>query len=514
MSRRSGAQSLAASPTLVGAITTLIIIVAIFLAYNASSGLPFVPVYRVSVVLPNAERLLPNNEVRIGGTRVGIIESVTPVINQENGEAAAKVGLKLDKSVEPLPEDTTARVRYKSSFGLKYLELTRGDTGSVPEGGEIPISQASEQVEFDDVSNTFDAKTREAVRGSLEGFGSALAARGDSLNETVQNLNPLLSYLRPVSNTLADPGTQLGRFFRELGDAARIVAPVAEQQAQLITNAAISFAAISSDPEALRDTISGGVPALEQGTVALRSSRPFLADLAELAERLRPGVRALRAALPTFNSALTVGAPVLAETPPVTRELRRVFSRLDSVVEQPQTKTTLLRLRDTFDTTADAAGYVAPFQTVCNYFNYYFNNFANAFSERAGEGTTLRNLLVNAPGGAGLLPPPTSNPKFSTLSDLPMAPLTDYSAIQANGRRSTFELVPNRGRFDPHVQPITHAPAYAPALTPDGQPDCQIGQTGYSLGQHLTPGQPASNPADAATLIPGAQGLTFTGRAP
>jgi hypothetical protein len=40
---RGRAQSLAASPTLVGAITTLIVIVAVFLAYNASHGLPFVP---------------------------------------------------------------------------------------------------------------------------------------------------------------------------------------------------------------------------------------------------------------------------------------------------------------------------------------------------------------------------------------------------------------------------------------------------------------------------------------
>ncbi len=45
-----------------------------------------------------------------------------------------------------------------------------------------------------------------------------------------------------------------------------------------------------------------------------------------------------------------------------------------------------------------------------------------------------------------------------------------------------------------------------PARLPDQS------KTGYSLASTY-PGQPASNPADAATLIPGAQGLTFTGRA-
>ena len=35
--------ALASSPTMVGAITVLIVIVAVFLAYNANTGLPFVP---------------------------------------------------------------------------------------------------------------------------------------------------------------------------------------------------------------------------------------------------------------------------------------------------------------------------------------------------------------------------------------------------------------------------------------------------------------------------------------
>src|SRR5438067_1904705 len=115
MRGRGRVQSLAASPTMVGAITTLIVIVAVFLAYNASNGLPFVPVYRISAILPNAARLSPNNEVRIGGSRVGVVESIEPVINKENGKTAAKLNLKLDKSVQPLPADTHVRVRYKSS---------------------------------------------------------------------------------------------------------------------------------------------------------------------------------------------------------------------------------------------------------------------------------------------------------------------------------------------------------------------------------------------------------------
>ena len=39
---------------LIGAATVLVVIVAVFLAYNANNGLPFVPTYQIRVEVPNA----------------------------------------------------------------------------------------------------------------------------------------------------------------------------------------------------------------------------------------------------------------------------------------------------------------------------------------------------------------------------------------------------------------------------------------------------------------------------
>src|SRR3954447_24681837 len=146
---RGRGTSITSSPTMVGAITTLINVVAVFLAYNANSGLPFVPVYRVSVTVPNAARLTHDNEVRIGGTRVGVVESIDPVETTPSGQlvsatskpqggntccVAAQMNLKLDKSASPIPEDSIFRVRYKSTFGLKYVEIVRGTGPPAPDG--------------------------------------------------------------------------------------------------------------------------------------------------------------------------------------------------------------------------------------------------------------------------------------------------------------------------------------------------------------------------------------------
>src|SRR4051794_41763155 len=71
MSRRRGMGALSASPVLVGAVTVLITVVAVFLSYNANAGLPFVPTYDLKANLPNAANLVAGNDVRIGGGRGG-----------------------------------------------------------------------------------------------------------------------------------------------------------------------------------------------------------------------------------------------------------------------------------------------------------------------------------------------------------------------------------------------------------------------------------------------------------
>ena len=78
MSPRRGQAALTASPVLVGAVTILVTIVAVFLSYNANSGLPFVPTYDLKANLPNAAQLVKGFEVRIGGARVGFLSKIEP----------------------------------------------------------------------------------------------------------------------------------------------------------------------------------------------------------------------------------------------------------------------------------------------------------------------------------------------------------------------------------------------------------------------------------------------------
>src|SRR3982751_6313278 len=510
---------------MVGAITTLIVIVAVFLAYNANNGLPFVPTYKVSADLCDAARLGPNNEVRIGGNRVGVVESIDTVPAPPNSgcEAAdgssastvAKLNLKLDKSAEPLPADSTVRVRYRSSFGLKYLEITRGTSqNGLAAAATLPLSQSQEQVEFDDVYNTFDTPTRENSRRVLQGFGDAFAARGASLNEAIGALNPLFANLRPVSKALADPSTQLVRFFPELADAARIVAPVAVDNAEQFTNGAIAFGAISSDPESLRDTISGGPPALEAGIRSLPVQRPFLADFAEFSRLLRPGISDLRAALPELNQTVLLGSKVLPRTVQMNHDLQDVMSNLNDLVADPSTLTSLNRLGDTFNLVQDAGRKIVPFQTVCDYWNYWMTYLTSHFELPTPFGYAER---VIPPSIAGSTSP----------NSLPRNPMDNYSGGQGDGRYSSNSLAaPNQGKFSPlngpvnggtfpgyqnNGIPILHGNPYGPSVS-DGRANCQAGQTGYALGEALIPGQHKDNPTFGVSNVAKAAGVPPLGK--
>src|ERR1051325_177748 len=101
MKTRGG--GIAGNPVLIGAATVLVILVAVFLSYNANKGLPFVPTYTVEAELPNAAQLTVGNDVKAGGSRIGAVTQIKPR-QLSNGQVIAVVRLTLDKDAGPLPE--------------------------------------------------------------------------------------------------------------------------------------------------------------------------------------------------------------------------------------------------------------------------------------------------------------------------------------------------------------------------------------------------------------------------
>jgi phospholipid/cholesterol/gamma-HCH transport system substrate-binding protein len=411
MRNRSGLSGVASSPILVGAVTVLVVIVAVFLAYNANNGLPFVSTYNLKARVPNADALVKGNEVRIGGVRVGVVKKVVPVA-VGNGEFAAELSLSLDKSAEPLPVDSTIIVRPKSALGLKFLQITPGDSKRGFKAGErIPVSSAHpEPVDIDEFFDMFDKPTRQAIRQNLAGFGNALAGRGPQINEALGALRRAVTSGQPVLRKIVEPSTDFAGFWRALEDLSATVAPVAETQASMFVALDRTFAAFArvSRPF-IQETIEKSPPTLDAANADLPVLRPFLRDSARFFTALQPGARALGETSPVIAASLHAGVPVLKASPVLNAQLQPTAEALVDFQEAPGVFNGLELLTDTNRVLKPALTFIAPSQTVCNYISLTFRNLAASTRGASNYGHWLSFISFQPPEGPNAETTPASS---------------------------------------------------------------------------------------------------------
>jgi virulence factor Mce-like protein len=448
---------------LVGAVAVLVTIVAVFIAYNANSGLPFVPTYDLRAELPDAQKLIEGNEVRAGGFRVGVVDEIRTRRKVVDGEerSIALLHMKLDQTVEPLPLDSRVAIRPRSALGLKYVELVPGSSGrAFRAGATIPLRNAGPDAgEVEHFTAIFDDETRASTREAIQGFGDALAGRGPSLNQTIRELSPLLRRLEPVARNLSDPRTELGGLFPRLGRALRELAPVAAVQGDFYAGAATTFAAIGRDPDSLRATIEEGPPTLDASIRSLRVQTPFLARFADVSRRLQPGARQLRLSLPAVNDALRVGTPVLLRVPELGVDLERLSRALEDLGRNPSTLLALRDLRQALRVTRPLIEYVAPYQTVCNYFVYFW----------APSGSHL-SQVVRAPDGHAV---------GTTQRILSQLGARTGNGFGTSASSRPVDVPPGIDPQSPGAGPALHSQRPSPAVDERGRADCQAGQWGY-----------------------------------
>jgi virulence factor Mce-like protein len=463
MNRRRS-NSLAGSPLLIGAITTLIVVVAVFLSYNANNGLPFTPTYDIKVQLPEASGLQKGNQVRIGGERVGVISALSPYQDPSTGRLTAIVSLKLEKKVQPLPADTTALVQSVSTIGLKYLALERGHSPrSLKAGGTIPVAQTREPVDIDQFFNMFDKKTRLANQVNLTSFGNGFAGRGIGLNETFATLRPLVTNAIPVLHNLNSPQTGFGELFVALDRAAKEVAPVASQQAEFYSDLDTFFTAFASVTPSLEQTIEGGPPALRQATHSLPFEAEFVNKTATFMHLLRPSARILRTVAAPLGHAFEVGAVNVRAATALNPEIAEATQAFAAFAKNPIVTTGIEDLTHTLGLGNPLLAGLAPAQKNCNYVTLAFRNLASVLSESIGVGTVGRAAAVLAPDGPNNEGLPSSAPANGPSVD--HTPTTGGIAAKPIDNNHL------------HINPY-------PNVGGPGQPlECEAGNEPYAQGQ-------------------------------
>jgi phospholipid/cholesterol/gamma-HCH transport system substrate-binding protein len=397
MNRTARQSSLTASPVLVGAVTILVTVLAVFISYNANSGLPFVPSYELSVTVPDASGLVRGNEVRVGGKRVGTVAAIDAV-PRAGGPPAATLELKLDQRLSPLRSDTRVTVRPLSPLGLKYLELVPGRSGRpLAAEARLPLRQATETVELDQVLNAFDDELRRSLQVAVDGLGIGVAGRGSDFNSLLADTPPLLGRLERVAANVGDPRTGLDGALRGADRVTGELAAAGPSLGGFVENADTTAGALADVRGPLGDSLEAAPPAAAAGTEALRAARPVLGDAEALVKDIAPGLRELRPAATRLHAALDTGVPVLRRATGLAGRLDETLAAVESLARDPATRPTLRMLRAALVSAAPTLEFLAPLQTRCNYLGLWTRNVVSTISEGDVSGTWFRTLVVLEP---------------------------------------------------------------------------------------------------------------------
>ncbi|MCW2783658.1 MAG: virulence factor Mce family protein [Marmoricola sp.] len=202
------------NPVPIGAISILVIIAFILIAFKAGS-LPIIgggDTYHAS--FSDSSGLKANDEVRIAGVRVGKVTGVT--LNDGHVEVTFKI-----RTSSHFGTETGAQIKVKTLLGAMFLALEPAGPGQLKKGSTIPVSRTrsaydvvqafsgladrAEKINLDQLSTSLNdlsaatANTPAALKSTLTGL-SALSANVAARDGQI---NSLLTNLRKVSGVLS-----------------------------------------------------------------------------------------------------------------------------------------------------------------------------------------------------------------------------------------------------------------------------------------------------------------------
>ena len=253
-------------------------------------------------------QLVPGNQVLVGGQPVGTIEEISLT-----DDAQAKVRINTE---QPLHEGTTAVVRATSLSGIanRYIAVSPGPN-SAPEladGATIGTDKTTSPVDLDQLFNTLDKPTRNALAKVIEGQATVYTGRNEAARRTYKYFAPGLQATDRLLSELTRDQQALSTFLVQGDRALGAIADRRDDLAALTSNANQALTAIAERNRDLDRTLVALPPAMRQANTtfvnlraALDDLDPVIADLGVAAPDLAPFLRNLRSvvdpALPVFR---------------------------------------------------------------------------------------------------------------------------------------------------------------------------------------------------------------------
>ncbi|MDP9385714.1 MAG: MlaD family protein [Actinomycetota bacterium] len=317
---RAVARTAALSAVLIGAAVAVVVLL-------GGGG----PEYRVKARFENASQLVKGNLVQVAGKEMGLVEEI-----ELTRDGQAEVTMRIDEPYAPLRAGTLATVRQASLSGVanRYVDLRLAPqrAAPIPDGGTIGQGNTLSAVDLDQVFNVFDARTRKALQGVIQGSARQYEGQSTLMNEALPYLNPSLAASSRLFRELNRDTPALERFIVANSQLVTDIAERREDLTGLVDNLATTTTAIGSEKASLADAIRRLPGFMRRANTTFVNLRGTLDDVDPLVRESKPVAKRLR--------------PLLADLRPFARDARPTLRDLSRLVRAPGAGNDLIELQN------------------------------------------------------------------------------------------------------------------------------------------------------------------------
>lgn len=303
---RAGALSFRA-----GMLVLIAIVVVLFVAFKAQTGMPFAPTTTVRAYFSDVGALKANDMVRENSKIIGRVSAI------EYSDGRALVTMELSGHV-PVFANASATIWDLSALATKFVELTPGTTGSGPISAPISTARTQSSADLYQVLDVLDPTTRAAATSLIRQLGSGLTGHGADLSDFLKAGPQDMRDLAAISRALAAPSANLSGLVRSARALSSRFTGSEQQIADLINQSATTLQAIAvGGGQPLQNSVQALPQALTSLDLAMRKLQTPLSDTRAAVTALQPGAQALGSSVPDLRGFLRAAVPVAGQVPSV-----------------------------------------------------------------------------------------------------------------------------------------------------------------------------------------------------
>jgi phospholipid/cholesterol/gamma-HCH transport system substrate-binding protein len=312
-----------------GALLLVVVLAAYLLVFKGSGG------HEYTLMFQNAGQLVKDDDVQIGGRRIG---SITDIKLTPDNQAAVKIAVQ--EPYAPLHQGTKAVIRLTSLSGIanRYVALTPGPNSApkLSDGATLNQDSTTTVVDLDQIFNTLDPKTRKSLSSVIKGFATQYKGKGRAAGQATKYFNPVLSTSRRLVDEVDQDEGALTAFIVNSSRAVTAIASKRADLSALVSNTNQTAAAIGSENVALARALGLLPTTLRRGSSTFVDLRSTLDDLDVLVNASKPATKRLA----PFLRALR---PLVHDARPTIRDLATLVRRggpnndlTDATLKMPQ----------------------------------------------------------------------------------------------------------------------------------------------------------------------------------